>query len=117
MDDLINSPVDTPLSRFGPTARGVAPLVDLQAPRQRRRPAVQLLVEIVAEPADRLRQNDSRRDRVAERGQRNSPPPAPDPRADTTERHRAPDAQAAVPDPQRPDQTGTAVAEVLVASR
>ena len=91
----------------------VLPIVDLQRPRHVRRAAVQLLIEIVTQPADRLREDDPRRDRIAERGQRNTAQAARDPRADTAERHRAPDAQAAVPDPQRTEEPGTAFAEVL----
>ena len=40
--------------------------VDLEAPRQRRRPAEELLVEVVAPPPDRLREHDAGRDRVHE---------------------------------------------------
>ena len=94
-------------------ATRVPALVDLHAPRQRRRPAVKLLIEVVAQPADRLRENDSRRNRVAERRQRYAAAPAADPSADATERDRTPDTQAAVPDAQRTKDPGTAVAEVL----
>src|ERR1700687_4956041 len=93
-------------------AARVAPLVDLQTPRQRGRAAVQLLVEVVPDSADRLRQHDSRRDRVAERGQRNPVATASDPRADAAKGYRAPDAQAAVPDPQRGTQAGAVGSEV-----
>ncbi len=79
----------------------VSPVEDLQTPRQRGFPAVELLVEIVPEPTDGLRQDDSRGNRVAEGRQRNSATPAGDPRADAAEGYRAPDAQAAVPDSQR----------------
>src|ERR1700736_3824476 len=80
---------------------GVAPIEDLQTPRQRGFPTVELLVEIVPQPTDRLRQDDSRCNRVGEGRQRNSATPAADPRADAAEGHRAPDAQAAIPDAQR----------------
>src|SRR4029077_16848913 len=80
----------------------VAALIDLQAPRQRRRPTVELLIEVVAQAADGLRQNDSRRERVTEGRQRNALLAAPYPRTDAAQRHRPPDAKTAVPDPQRP---------------
>src|SRR3954468_23069704 len=80
----------------------VAALIDFQAPWQSRLPSEQLLVEIVTQPADALRQNNSRRDRIPERGQRNASLAAPDPGADPAQRHRAPDAEAAVPNAQRP---------------
>src|SRR6476620_11881229 len=91
----------------------VLALVDLQTPRQSPRPAVKLLIEVVPQPADRLRQNDSRRDRVTERRQRYAATAAADPCADAAERARTPDAEAAVPDSQRTQKPGTAVAEVL----
>ena len=91
----------------------VASLVDFQAPRQRGLAAVELLVEVVPQSADRLRENDSRRDGVAEGRQRNAQAAACNPRTDAAERDRTPDAQAAVPDAQGPDQTGAALAEVL----
>src|SRR5215207_2384252 len=90
----------------------VATLKDLQAPRQRRRPSVQFLIEVVAQPPDRLSQNDSWRDRVTERRQRNALQPARDPRCDAAQRHRAPDAKAAVPDSQRPLKARSVVAKV-----
>ncbi len=80
---------------------------DLQTPRHRGFPAVELLVEIVPEPADGLRQDDSRGNRVAEGRQRNPATPAADPRADAAEGHRAPDAQAAVPDSERCPESGS----------
>src|ERR1700741_4470556 len=91
---------------------GVAALKDLKTPRQSRRSSVQLLVEIVAQPANGLGQNDSRCDRVTERRQRNALLPASDPRTNTAKCHRAPEAKAAVPDPQRPRQPRSVVTEV-----
>src|ERR1700736_3136438 len=91
---------------------GVAAFEDLQAPRQRRRPSVQLLVEVVAQPANRLRQNDSRRNCIAESRQRNAVLATAYPRADAAKRHRAPDAKATVPDSQRPGQPRSVVTEV-----
>ena len=40
--------------------------IDLEPPRQRRRPAEQLLVEVVAPASDRLREHDAGGDRVDE---------------------------------------------------
>ena len=87
-------------------------LVDLQTPGQVSRPAEELLVEIVTEPADRLGENDSRRDRVAERRQRYPPQPTRNPRTDASQRDGTPDAEPAVPDPQGRKETCTFVAEV-----
>src|SRR4029079_18723848 len=84
------------------SAAGIPPLIHFQAPRQGRRAPVQLLVEVIAQPANGLRQNDSRRDRVTERRQRNALLPAPDPRSDAAQGHRAPNAEAAAPEPTRP---------------
>ncbi|CAA0092379.1 Uncharacterised protein [Mycolicibacterium vanbaalenii] len=81
-------------------AVGVTPLVDLQAPGKGRRPTVEFLVEVVAEPSDPLGENDSRRDRVAECGQRYPAQPTGDPGTDRTERNSAPDTEAAIPYPQ-----------------
>jgi len=72
--------------------------VNAQRPRQRRRPAEQFLVEVVAEPADRLRQDQAGCDGVGERRQFDASAFAADPRAERAEGDRSPDAQAAVPD-------------------
>ena len=90
----------------------ITAFVDLQAPRHGRRAAVQLLVEVVAEPADGLGQDDARCDRITERRQRDPALPAPDPRAHRTQRDRTPDTQAAVPDAEGGDQTGATLTEV-----
>ena len=111
MDDLDQSAGRHPVERIEHT-RGIAAFVDLQAPRQVGRPTVKLLVEIVTEPPNRLGQNDSRRDRVAERGQRNPVAPASNPRADASERDGPPDAEAAVPNPKCSSQTRSVVTEV-----
>ena len=111
MDDGHQLPRGHAVERI-PEPRRIAALVDLQAPRQGRRPPVQLLVEVVAQPADRLRQNDPRGDRIAERGQRYPPSPARDPGADPAERHRAPNAQSAIPDPECRAQPGAAGSEI-----
>ena len=78
-------------------------LVDLQLPGQRGGPAVQLVVEPVAEPADRLRQHDAGRGGVGEGDEVHPVPPAADVDAQRAERDGAPDAQAAVPDLERVD--------------
>src|SRR3954470_13031714 len=91
---------------------GVAALIDLEAPRQCGRSSVQLLIEVVAQPANGLRQNDSRCDRVTERRQRNAMLPASYPRTDAAQCHRTPDAEATVPDAKASRQPCTVVAEV-----
>src|SRR5206468_7580060 len=76
--------------------------VDLQAPRKARRPAEQLLVEVVADPADRLRDEDRRGGRVQHPGDIR-PPPSQDPDPDDHPPGDAPPApQAALPDRERP---------------
>ena len=107
------TPVDTPFNDVDlPT--GVAALVDHQSPRQIGRSPVQLLVEVVPDPADRLGQNDSWRDRIAERRQRYALPPTADPGADATQRDRTPDAQAALLDLERRQEARATGAEVCV---
>ena len=92
---------------------GPVPAVeDLHAPRHGGLPAVQLLVEIVAQPADRLRQHDPGGDGVTEGGQGNTLAAARDPRTDTAECDGAPDAQAALPYPQGGSHPGAAGPEV-----
>ena len=91
---------------------GIATVEDLHAPRHGGLAAVQLLIEVVAQPSDGLSQHDPRRDGVAEGRQRNPPAAARDPRAHTAERDGAPDAQAAFPDLQRGTDAGTTLAEV-----
>ena len=93
-------------------SRGVPAVEDLQAPRQRRFPAVKLLVEVVPETTDGLRQDQPRSNRVGECRQRNSVSPAADPGSDATEGYSAPDAQSAVPDPQCRAETRTARAPI-----
>src|SRR5581483_10059964 len=71
---------------------------DLQAPGQRGRAAEQLLVEVVADPADALRHQQGGRDRVHELGRVDAVAAQP-PQADHgRQRDAAPDAEAAVPD-------------------
>ncbi|SHW80348.1 Uncharacterised protein [Mycobacteroides abscessus subsp. abscessus] len=113
MHDLIDLPGRDTVEQVRVHHTGtITALEDLQTPRQIRRPAVQLLVEVVAQPADGLGQDDAGRDGVAERGQRDSVPAAADPGADATERDRAPDAEAAVPDPYGRAEAGAALGEV-----
>ena len=75
--------------------------VDLQSPGQVGGAAEELLVEPVAPPTDGLRQRQPRGERVTEGRKRDPPPPAGDPRAESAEEDGPPDAEAAVPDPQR----------------
>src|SRR6185437_8273399 len=90
----------------------IAAVEDLQAPRHGGLAAEKLLVEVVAEASDRLRQNDPGRDCVAKCGQRYAPTPAGDPGAYPAERDGAPDSQPAVPDAQRGNGSGPTVAEI-----
>jgi len=77
--------------------------VDLEPPRQRRRPAEQLLVEVVADPSDRLGDEQpgssgihecgdvhTRAAQSPEPGERAGGDPAPDPEAALPDRERAP---------------------------
>ncbi len=75
--------------------------VDLEPPRQRRRRPEELLVEPVAQPTDRLRDEEPGRDGVRERREADALTARADPRADRTECDRAPDAEPALPDVQR----------------
>src|SRR5215212_3254605 len=111
MHDLDQLTGRDPVQRIECTVR-VAPLVDLQTPGQRRRPAVKLLVEVVADPADRLSQHDAGRDRIAEGRQRDTLSPASNPCADAAERHRPPDTKTALLDLEGRDQTRTARPEI-----
>src|ERR1700730_14322484 len=90
----------------------VATVEDLQTPRHRGLAAEQLLVEVVPDPSDRLRENDAGCDRVAERRKRNATTPAGDPGAHTAKGYGAPDSQSAVPNAQRRNRSGTTLAEV-----
>src|ERR1700733_5367927 len=90
----------------------VATVEDLQTPRHRGLAAEQLLVEVVPDPADRLRENDAGCDRVAERRKRNPTTSAGDPGAHPAKGDGAPDSQSAVPDAQRRYRSGTTLAEI-----
>jgi len=82
----------------GPVGR-----VDPYRPRQRRGPAVELLVEVVAQPADRLGDRQRRRQHVGYRSQADPPPSASDPRPQGAGGDRAPDAQTSAPEVERLD--------------
>jgi len=76
--------------------------IDLQTPRQLRRPAEELLVEVVADPTDRLGDQQPRRGRVHEAHDVHVAPsqhkqPGENAAGDTT-----PDAEAALPDGKPP---------------
>ena len=75
---------------------------DLQAPRQGRRAAEQLLVEVVPDPADRLRDQQRGRYRVGERSRGDAEPPQPPHADDGRQRHAAPDAQPSGPHGEHP---------------
>src|ERR1700722_18731633 len=90
----------------------VATVEDLQTPRHRGLAAEKLLVEVVPDPADRLRENDAGCDRVAKRWKRNATTPAGYPGAHAAKGDGAPDSQSAVPDAQRRNRSGTTVAEI-----
>ena len=77
--------------------------MDAQGPRQGGGPAEQLLVEPVAEPTDRLRDEQPGCQRVGERREPDPLPVGADPRTEAAQRDGAPDAQAAFPDEQRTD--------------
>ena len=87
-------------------------LEQFQSPRDGRRLAVQLLVEVVAQPSDGLRRKDRRGDRVADGRQLDSLPTAAEPSADCAERHRAPDAEPTVPDLEYGRETFAVITEV-----
>src|SRR5699024_7556469 len=89
---------------LGQADRLVVALIDLQRPRHVGLAPVELLVEIVAQPADALRERDARGDRVAQGTDGPGPlPPEADVRAERAERDRAPDPQTAVHDVERLD--------------
>ena len=75
--------------------------VDLERPRQLGRAAEQLLVEVVAPPADRLRDDDAGTDRVEQRERVEVPAPGEDHHGEQAAAHRAPDREAALPDLER----------------
>ncbi|SKZ25216.1 Uncharacterised protein [Mycobacteroides abscessus subsp. abscessus] len=93
-------------------SRCVDALVDLEAPRDVGRPAVEFLVEVVAEAADGLGEQDRRRDGVGKRRQFDAHAPGADPRTEAAEQHGAPDAETAVPDLECVDRGFAAVTEV-----
>ena len=72
--------------------------VDLEAPRQARRTAEQLLVEVVAEAAERLRERDAGRRAVQDHEQRHARAPSAYDGAERTAEQGAVDAEAALLD-------------------
>ena len=80
--------------------RGVRRL-DLQPPRQVGRLAVQLVVEVVAEPADRLGEQECRRQRIREAPEPDAGDPAPDEYTECAAEQRSEDRDAALPDVER----------------
>src|ERR1700761_4123301 len=91
---------------------GVAPVEDLQTPRHRGLATVEFLVEVISQPANRLGENDTGGDRVAERGKRNAATATGDPRTHTAQGDRTPDSQAAVPDTQCRAESRAAFTEI-----
>src|ERR1700733_4221902 len=90
----------------------VATVEDLQTPRHRCLAAEKLLIEVVPETADRLRENDAGGHRVGERGKRDATTSAGDPRTHTAQGDGTPDSQAAIPDAQRRSRSGTTLTEI-----
>src|SRR5215475_7276521 len=99
-------------ARLRPSGRHVA-VVDRQPPRHVGRPAVQLVVEPVAPPPDRLRRGNTRRRGVGEGAEPNALAVTADPRPEHAQRNGTPDAKATVPDLERV-QRMFACAEVLL---
>ena len=112
VDDLVHLTGRGPVDQVGSGLDAVGALVDLQPPRHRCRSAVELLVEVVAQPPDRLGEQDRGRDGIAERGQPDTVTARTDPRAEGTEDHRTPDSETAVPDLEDVDRGLAAAAEV-----
>src|SRR6516164_7563070 len=75
---------------------------DVQPPRQARRPAEQLLVEVVADTPDRLRDQQRGRDGVGEQPRVRACPAHPPDARGRAERDAAPDPQSPVPDGEDP---------------
>ena len=89
--------------------------VDLQAPGQVGGSPEQLLVEVVAEPADHLGQQQAGGQRVRQRPQQHPVPVAVEPGSEHSAGDRAPDAEAAVPDLQGTERVAAgAEVEVVV---
>ena len=84
--------------------------IDLQPPRQRRRPSEELLVEVVAPAADRLREHDAGRDRVHEHERVEFAPAREHDHRDEPAADRAPDRESALPDLERADDPARAPA-------
>ncbi len=89
---------------------------DLETPRQLGRPTEQFLVEVVAEPADGLGDQQARCQGVGHLQKVDVVPPAGDPGAHGTEGDGAPDPEATLPDLDRVDRVA-ALAEVQLRVR
>jgi hypothetical protein len=96
---------------------GDAVLVGHQSPRQVGVSTVELVVEPVAEPADRLRHRQTRGDGVQHERERHAQAAAGEPGADRPAGHGAPDAEPALPDVERPDRAGVVRATEVVVGR
>src|SRR5699024_1107671 len=72
--------------------------VEFEPPREISGAAEEFLIEVVVDSADGLGRHDAGSDRVGHGGQRYALPATSDPRADPTQRDRAPDAEPAVID-------------------
>src|SRR6185437_11598563 len=83
-----------PVLREDPVLVG---LVDAQLPREARRPAVQLLVPVVAPAADALREQKPGRDRIHHQADAVARAPHDDRAGQDASRNRAPDPEPAVP--------------------
>ncbi len=93
---------------------GIPTIENLQAPRHRGLAAVQLLVEVIPEPTDRLAHHHAWCDRVQEGRQWNSATTTADPGSNGAQGHCTPDTEAAIPDAQRRAQPGAAFAKVCL---
>src|SRR5450631_173278 len=82
-------------------ARALVPAVDLKPPRQVCPAAMQLVVEVVAPPADRLGKDDAGRGRVGVVQQTDSVTTTADPGAHYAQGHGSPDAETTLPDLER----------------
>src|SRR5581483_3069127 len=90
----------------------IAPIENLQPPRHRGLAAVELLVEIIPQSADSLREDNAGGDGIAKGRKRNSATATGDPRPHTAEGDRTPDAQTAIPNTQRGNHSRAAFAEI-----
>src|SRR5271163_4864531 len=89
-------------SRVGQVSDGAVCRAYLQAPGEARGAAEELLVEVVADPADRLGDQQARGGCVHEPGDAHALAAQRDRAADETARYTSPDTKAALPDRQPP---------------